>query len=251
MQMPQDKILSEHTANHNEVYDSLINTMPHPGGLLGVYGPHLDDKKLLFLQELRLVRSMCQGPWVIGGDFNLISRAEDKNNGNLDRAMKCRFRRLINELQLMELLMLGRRFTWSNKRSSPTLVRLDRVLYTSEWEDIFLDCLLQSTASLISDHCPLVLDGFIDEVASSWSQSDEATCPLQRFADKLSRLSQQLQSWSQKKVGHISRQLSMAKGILHRLEMARDLSFNISGGMVVLEVETTLFGAGILAKNNG
>lgn len=122
-----------------------------------MYGPHLDDKKLLFLQELRLVRSMCQGPWVIGGDFNLISRAEDKNNGNLDRAMKGRFRRLINELQLMELLMLGRRFTWSNEWSSPTLVRLDRVLYTSEWEDIFLDCLLQTTASLISDHCPLVL----------------------------------------------------------------------------------------------
>jgi hypothetical protein len=109
--------------------------------------------------------------------------------------MMDRFRRLINELQLMELPMLGRRFTWSNERSSPTLVRLDRVLYTSGWEDIFPDCLLQSTASLISDHCSLVLglhdltqgkrrfhfesfctklDGFMDEVASSWSQPAEA-----------------------------------------------------------------------------
>jgi len=38
----------------------------------GVYGPHLDADKLQFLQELRDIRSACPGPWLIGGDFNLI-----------------------------------------------------------------------------------------------------------------------------------------------------------------------------------
>lgn len=64
-----------------------------------VYGPQGDDNKLLFLQELRSVRASCQGPWLVLGDYNLIVSAEDKNNGNLNRAMICRFRRLINDLE--------------------------------------------------------------------------------------------------------------------------------------------------------
>ena len=97
----------------------------------GVYGPNLDADKLHFLQELRDIRAGCPGPWLIGGDFNLIYRSADKNNPNVDRAMMGRFRRLINELELQELELLGRRFTWSNERDSPTLVRLDRVLCSS------------------------------------------------------------------------------------------------------------------------
>lgn len=100
--------------------------------LTGVYGPQLDNLKIIFLQELQLIRNLCNGPWMIGGDFNLIYRAEDKNNGNLNRAMMGRFRRLLNELNLKELPLFGRKYTWSNERSSPTLVRLDRVFHTAD-----------------------------------------------------------------------------------------------------------------------
>jgi hypothetical protein len=68
------------------------------------------------------VRQDCAGPWVLGGDFNLIYQAEDKNNPNLDRAMMGRFRRVINEAELQEIPLIGRQFTWSNERESPTLV---------------------------------------------------------------------------------------------------------------------------------
>lgn len=98
-----------------------------PWWLTCVYGPQGDDNKLLFMQELRCVWSACQGPWTVLGDFNLITSAEDKNNGNLNRAMMGRFRRLINELELKELPLQGRKFTWSNQQDTPTLVKLDRV----------------------------------------------------------------------------------------------------------------------------
>jgi hypothetical protein len=96
---------------------------------------------------------------------------------------------------------------------------------------------------MISDHCPLLLglheliqgirrfhfesywtriEGFMEEVQQYWLQPLEYSCPLQCFAGKLKRLSKHLQSWSQKKVGNIKRQLLMAKEILHRLEIARD-----------------------------
>lgn len=77
----------------------------------GVYGPQPDVQKLEFLQEMRDIRAACTGPWLLAGDFNLIYRAADKNNQNLDRAMMGRFRRLLNDLEMREIELLGRRYT--------------------------------------------------------------------------------------------------------------------------------------------
>jgi len=133
----------------------------------GVYGPHQDADKMDFLNELREVRNLCTGPWVIGGDFNMIYSAEDKNNENLNRAMMGRFRRFVNDLELKEIPLLGRRYMWSNEREAPTLVKLDRVLCTSCWEEMFPGCILQSLASQISDHCPLLL-GLKEWIRGKW-----------------------------------------------------------------------------------
>jgi exonuclease III len=67
-----------------------------------VYGSQGTDAKISFLQELRTIRQSCHGPWLIGGDFNLICSEDDKNNQNLDRAMMGRFRRWINDMSLKE-----------------------------------------------------------------------------------------------------------------------------------------------------
>jgi endonuclease/exonuclease/phosphatase family metal-dependent hydrolase len=108
-------------------------------------------------QELRDIRAACFGPWLIAGDSNLIYRASDKNNSNFDRAMMGRFRKLIEDLSLKEIPLHGRKYTWSNQQDSPVLVKLDRVLCSVEWEEIFPNVLLQSAASEGSDHCPLLL----------------------------------------------------------------------------------------------
>jgi exonuclease III len=68
-----------------------------------------------------------------------------------------RVRKLINDLALSDLPLIGRKFTWSNQQDSPTLVRLDRVLCIVDWEDTFPNSLLQSAASNDSDHCPVSL----------------------------------------------------------------------------------------------
>ena len=209
----------------------------------GVYGPHQDADKVSFLNELREVRSNCTGPWVLGGDFNMMYSAEDKNNDNLNRAMMGRFRRFVNDVDLKEVPLIGRRYTWLNEREAPTLVKLDRILCTSDWEDTFPDCILQSQASQISDHCPLLLGlregnrgkrrfhfesfwtkfpDFHETVAQSWEQPVSASCPMEQIAMKLKRLTKALQSWSQKQVGHVKTQLGLAREILHRLEIAQD-----------------------------
>jgi len=114
-----------------------------------VYGPQSNDDKLLFLQESRDLRSGCIGPWLIVGDFNIIVREEEKNTGIINRAMMGRFRWPINDLNLKELPMVGRRFTWSNQQDNPTLVKLDRVLCSIDWEQLFFSSNAQENCASI------------------------------------------------------------------------------------------------------
>ena len=176
-----------------------------PWWLTCVYGPQGDDNNLLFLQELRSIRANCQGPWLLLGDFNLITSVEDKNNRNINRAMMGRFRRLINDLELRDLPLHGRKFTWSNQQEVPTLVKLDRALCSAEWEQLFPNCLLQSEASDGLDHCTLLLglndiqpskarfhfeafwtklEGFQEAVATAWSSVPITACPFITLANK-------------------------------------------------------------------
>jgi hypothetical protein len=210
----------------------------------GVYGPHQDNLKQAFLQELSEVRAGCDGPWILAGDFNQISRSEDKNNSCINRALLRRFRRWIDEKELKEISLIGRRYTWSNQRQAPTLVKLDHVFCTSSWEGLFPASTLFSKASEDSDHCPLILKlreeegtgkrrfhfesfwtkmpGFRELVADSWSQPLQICGHLERISLKLKRLTRALQSWGHKTVGNIKIQLGLAREILHRLEMAQD-----------------------------
>ena len=210
-----------------------------------VYGPQDNQEKIQFLQELRDVRVHCTGPWMVAGDFNLIYKDEDKNNSNLNRAMMGRFRRWINDMAVTEIPLHGRKYTWSSSSTSgtPTLVRLDRVFCSGDWEDRFPNCLLQSSASDDSDHCPLILglrdnlpgkprfhfeafwpkmDGFMETVESAWTSIPARHYPLETLSLKLKAAARSLQSWSQKKVGHIKSQLLMAKEVVHQLDIVQD-----------------------------
>jgi len=208
-----------------------------------VYGPQGNEDKIQFLQELRDIRATCQGPWMIAGDFNLIYKDEDKNNVNYNRAMMGRFRRFINDLALKEIPLHGRKYTWSNQQDSPTLVKLDRVLCSVDWEDKFPNCLLQSLASEDSDHCPLLLglqnnkvgrrrfhfesfwtklDGFQEAVAAAWMSVPTGSCPYLTLSQKFKATAKGLQRWSSKKVGNVKFQLALTREILHQFEIAQD-----------------------------
>ena len=125
--------------------------------LTSVYGPQGESDKILFLEELRSIRNACSGRWLVCGDFNLIYKAEDKNNNLLNRRMMGRFRRFLDEAELLELHLNGRLYTWSSERDSPTLERIDRVFASDDWSLLFPDHNLSALASECSDHAPLLL----------------------------------------------------------------------------------------------
>jgi endonuclease/exonuclease/phosphatase family metal-dependent hydrolase len=121
------------------------------------YGPAEDRRKDEFLAELRAVKPTTNTPWMIIGDFNLIYQASDKNNLNLNRRMMGKFRRVLDDYELLEVTLQNRKYTWSNERENPTLVRLDKVFCNANWEVTFPNFALSALSTGASDHCPLIL----------------------------------------------------------------------------------------------
>jgi hypothetical protein len=196
--------------------------------LTAVYGPTCDSLKGVFLDELRMLRATLPGPWAVAGDFNLIMDNRDKNTPVLNRRNLGMFRRCLNDLELKESTLLGRRFTWSNERGQPTLVKLDRWFASLEWDELYPAASLTALSSSLSDHCPILmstavlsqvgrrfrferfwlkLDGFLDTVKDLWENAGVSSVlpanPLLRLAHKLRHTSRGLKSWSRRKSGSI------------------------------------------------
>ena len=91
-----------------------------PFHLSAVYVPPDVRFKEPFLAELVNARALLPGPWLLIGDFNLISSTADKNNANINRRSLASFRCFISDQELKDLHLFGRSFTWSNERASPT-----------------------------------------------------------------------------------------------------------------------------------
>jgi hypothetical protein len=73
-------------------------------------------------------------PFIIGGDFNLIRRPNEKNNENFNDRWPFLFNAVIDTLNLRELEMTGRKFTWANRLQNQTFEKLDRVLVCTNFE---------------------------------------------------------------------------------------------------------------------
>ena len=105
--------------------------------MTAVYGPTRDLLKPAFLRELRRCKPDEGSKWLLLGDFNLIYRARDKNNRNLNQSRMRQFRAALNSCKLREIHLQNRKYTWSNERRRPTMCRLDKVFVNETWDLAF------------------------------------------------------------------------------------------------------------------
>jgi hypothetical protein len=76
-------------------------------------------------------------PSLIGGDFNILRFAAEKNKGGGITRFSDEFNSIISKFALRELPLSGGMFTWSNNQENPTLEKLDRILINHEWKNLF------------------------------------------------------------------------------------------------------------------
>jgi hypothetical protein len=58
----------------------------------------------------------------------------EKNKDNFEHMCPFLFNSVIDDLNLREHEMSGRRYTWANSMPNPTYDKLDRILMSTEWE---------------------------------------------------------------------------------------------------------------------
>jgi hypothetical protein len=126
--------------------------------LVNVYGPCKGVERDNFISWLYNLQIPPSQNWLLLGDFNFIRTSRNRNNpgGNINDMFI--FNEIIGHLNLIELPLKGRSFTWSNMQNDPLMEQLDLFFTTTNWTIEFLNTLVLPLAKLASDHIPCVVD---------------------------------------------------------------------------------------------
>ena len=154
----------------------------------------------------------------------------------------------IFSLGLMDIPLEGSKFTWSNNRESPAMFRIDRFLYSRDWEDRYPIVVQKRLPKLLSNHFPILLEsgrflrgkrpfrfenmwlqaeGFGEMVRGWWESYQVDGTPSFILAKKLKALKLDLKKWNEKvfgNVGHKRNQLMLQLNQFDVLVKDRPLS---------------------------
>lgn len=149
------------------------------------------------------------------------------------------FNEFIEIMELVDLPLLWRGFTWCNSLEGDRWSKIDRFLLDSLWLEKF--CLKQwGLPRSISDHCPLVLmedernwgprsfrflnawtlhPNFMSMVKKSWSETETYGWAGFRLKNKLANLKMTLKKWNVEVFGNVEHQLKSAKEELYEIDL--------------------------------
>ena len=125
--------------------------------MIGIYGPNDDTLRVGLCEELENLFCLWDIPWCLVGDFNVVRlKSERSTRGRLTFTM-CEFSSFINQCNLVDPPLESAWFTWSIHEEVPTLSRIDRFLFSVEWEDHFQGAHQVTLPNITSNHVQILL----------------------------------------------------------------------------------------------
>ena len=181
-------------------------------------------------------------PMLVGGDFNIIRREEEKSNNNFNARWPVVFNAIIDSLDLREIALSGRQYTWASHRETPTFEKLDRFLASVEWEQKFPLVSVHALTRTGSDHTPLIIDsgvqahfgnkakfsfelswlqerGFYEMVSNQWRSVRGGDTPIERWQRKIRHLRQFLRGWAKNLSGEYKKQQDRLQLLIDELDI--------------------------------
>ncbi|RVX23714.1 hypothetical protein CK203_000147 [Vitis vinifera] len=79
----------------------------------GVYGPFTKVEREGMWEEFGAIRGLWDDPWCLGGDFNITLFQQERNSQRRISSAMRRFAETVDDLELVDLLLLGGEFTWN------------------------------------------------------------------------------------------------------------------------------------------
>ena len=142
--------------NRNFVLISGIIFPDFPCTILNVYGPSTISEKRSVWSSIMNLKGHFSFPWCMGMDFNEVKNTNERQGcSNRDRGM-ADFNNFINAMEVVDLQLLGRSFTWSNNQEGEKWSRIDRFLLNHDWLVKF-ELKQWGLPRTISDHYPILI----------------------------------------------------------------------------------------------
>ncbi|XP_073037148.1 uncharacterized protein [Primulina eburnea] len=158
--------------------------------------------------SLLLVKPVL-GPWLVGGDFNVVRDASECLGSRGGRLLPMEeFNTFILDSGLIDAGFEGSSFTWTN---NTIWKRLDMVLVSVDWGDHFNSIRVEHLARTVSDHCPLLT------VRLNWNLPCSLSGMPRLFA-KMKRLKHHLRWWNRDVFGNIFDRLTEAERAVRSAE---------------------------------
>nr|XP_027088507.1 uncharacterized protein LOC113709854 [Coffea arabica] len=177
-----------------------------------------------------------RGPWLLAGDFNVITTAEERAGGSPANARNIEeFNAAIGTCGLAEVPFDGSLFTWTNGR---VWQRLDRALMNRDWAEGYDLSHVSHLSRGRSDHAPLVItanngrkgkssfkflnvwqrhSGFMEVVRQGWALPVEGL-GMPKFHNKLRAVKGCLQTWNVQVFGNVFNKVKAAEAVMKQRE---------------------------------
>ncbi|KAK8653816.1 hypothetical protein V6N13_127799 [Hibiscus sabdariffa] len=101
--------------------------------VVNVYAPNRPAERSIVFRELNEILSSYNLPIIMGGEFNIVCKTEERVGVSTKRGEIREFSDFIDALNLIDPPLSGGAFTWSNFREMPAFSRFDR--WFDFWED--------------------------------------------------------------------------------------------------------------------
>jgi hypothetical protein len=208
-----------------------------------VYGPNVDRERSLMWDELAGIRSWWGLPWCVGGDFNVVRFSSERLGSVGFSPGMYEFFDFISDNGLIDILLSGGNYTWSNNREMVSMSRIDRFLYTADWEEGFITISQKRLIRLTFDHFPIMLecgsiprgrrpfrfenmwlkaDGFLERVRNWWGSYQFSGTASYVLANKLKALKGDLKKWNEDEFGHVTMKKNMMMADLRELDLVEE-----------------------------
>lgn len=180
---------------------------------------------------------------MVVGDFNdMISEGDKSGIHKHPQSLLDGFKRTIDDCGLIELDLMGGKFTWEKSKGKKEWVRerIDRAFATDAWWQLFPLCKLEVYHTIYSDHDPIQLElystgfsrskfrfRFENTLLKEQSFHEEVTRHLRsldplQFLPKLLDLSSFMEKWGRKFFNKFREKIRKQKEVLNLFENCAD-----------------------------
>lgn len=254
----------------NKVIDAAVRECPNsqPWRISFVYGdPRVEDRHLTW-EFMKRIKYRSDKPWVMMGDFNeCMWQFEHFSETKRSERQMDAFRDALATCDMHDLGFSGLPWTFDNNKQygrRNVRVRLDKVVATPGWSNLFEQESVEHLVSPCSDHCPVLLrvipaalerrgqkilryeimwereESLCDVIVSSW-EGAPAKLDLGSVSSALRDVMGSLQEWSREKFGSVRRKLEELRAQLASLSSRTDDASREQAKKAAAEMDEMLY----------